>query len=109
MTWKPPQYGVRGRENCWISSTLQCHDTFCGCDKPILHLIKKALKEGGILGFDKEEAIKLLQCHTTETTKEDGGALSTATEKDGPEGDLMDGELEKLFEEEDPFTSDDTG
>lgn len=109
MTWKPPQYGVRGRENCWISSILQGHDTFCGCDKPILHLINRAVKEEGLLGLNKEQATKLQKCLTTENTKEDGALTTTATEKDGPEGDLMDGELEKLFEEEDPFSSEDTG
>lgn len=109
MTWKPPQYGVRGRENCWISSILQGHDTFCGCDKPFLHLIKRAAKEDGLLGLNREEAIKILQCPTTQTTKEDGALCTTATEKDGPEGDLTEGDLERLFEEEDPFSSDDTG
>lgn len=110
MSWQPPQYGVKGRENCWIAAILQGHDTFCGCDKPILHLMKKAIKEGGILGFNKEEAIKLLQCPTTlEDTKENGGHGTVATTPTGPEGDLQFGDLDKLFEEEDPFSNDDTG
>lgn len=110
MTWQPPQYGVRGRENCWINSLMQSHDTFCGCNDPILHLMKTAINRGGIFSFNQEKAKELLQCRPTTTDQETNTGETDGEGGDtGPEGDLFFGELEKLFEDDNPFTDENTG
>lgn len=108
MTWKPPQYGIRGRENQWIGSIIQTHDCFCGCDDPLKHLIYTATKRGGLYGLKEDTAKTILKCLSTKT---EDGSTQTSGEEDaaGPEGDLDFGDLEKLFEEDGPLTEDADG
>lgn len=106
MSWSKPQYGPRGQELNWMQSCMQSHDAFCGCNDPVSHLIKTALQHGGVLEFNKTKLKQL--CHdTTETTTPDGDDTDDHTT--GPEGDLDFGDLDKLFEEEDPFGEKDSG
>ncbi len=108
MTWCPPLYGTRGQELQWLQGTLQNHDTFCGCKNPILHLIKIGLRHGGVQEFTEDNLKTFVKCHlTTEDTTETDGKEPEDTP--GPEGDLDFGDLDKLFEEEDPFTEESTG
>lgn len=108
MTWKPPQYGIRGRETQWIGSIIQTHDCFCGCEDPLKHLITAASRRGGLYSIDEKKAKTILKCLSTTT---EDGATQTSGEEDvgGPEGDLDFGDLEKLFEEDGPLTENDAG
>lgn len=108
MSWSKPEYGIRGRELNWLQSCIQSHDCFCGCKDPVSHLIKTALKHGGVMEFNEHKLLKLTKCQdTTTTTKEEDG--TSTDQNDGPEGDLDFGDLNALFAGEDPFTDDDTG
>ncbi len=110
MSWKKPEYGIKGRELCWLNSTIQSHDCFCGCNDPITHMIKLCIDKGGVFNFNIESAKKLLKCHSTETTPDAGfGETTTEKEDTGPEGDLNFGDLEKLFEEDTPFEDESSG
>lgn len=107
MSWSKPQYGIRGRQLNWLQSCMQSHDCFCGCNDPVTHLVEIALQHGGVMNFNKTK-LKQLCHHTT-----DDASIQTGddTDKDttGPEGDLDFGDLDKLFEEDDPFGEENTG
>lgn len=106
-TWKPPKYGVKAREQGWINNIIQTHDLWCGCNDPITHLVTTAIKKGGIFGFNKESAIQLLQCHSTQ---QDGDGDKDGEKEDcGPEGNLDFGDLDRLFEEDTDFEEESTG
>lgn len=108
MSWSKPQYGIRGRQLNWLQSCLQSHDCFCGCKDPVSHFIKIALQHGGVMEFDHQKLQQLCRSTTKDTTDQDGDN-STAADTSGPEGDLDFGDLDKLFEDADPFGDEDTG
>lgn len=108
MSWKQPQYGVRGRELNWLQGTLQNHDCFCGCDNPVKHLIETALKHGGVYDFSVKTLKELLKCHDF-TDDHHGNAIP---EKDGGSDDDTPpdvGDLERLFAQDSDFTEEDAG
>ncbi len=109
MSWQPPQYGVKGREQNWIHSLMSTHDCFCGCNDPITHLIKVTTKDPGYFNFNKQTALKLLQCPSTTTTEETTGDKDGDHKQDGEEDILDDVDLQKLFDEDGPFDESDTG
>lgn len=97
MTWKPPVFGIKGRQNQWINSIFSSHDAWCGCNDPVYHLCTAALKQGGIGNINKLNLKKLL-CQL-DTTEENGTAThSKDTTKEDFDIDI--GDLEKLFEED---------
>lgn len=108
--WKPSQYGVRAKETHWLNFTIAGHDLWCGCDTPLLHLLKAANERGGIFGLPQQQLEKLIKClSSTEATGDHGDTTTEENTKD-PEDDIINpGDLEKLFEEEDPFTEDSDG
>lgn len=98
-SWKPCLYGPKRQELNWINLTCATHDQFCGCDNPIEHLCKIALKKEGIFGFTKENLQQLCHDFTTEDGTGDHGK-----DGDGEKEELPDfGDLEKLFEEDGDF------
>lgn len=109
--WKPPLYGVSGREVQWLNNTAQAHDMFCGCDEPFQHFIYSFAKRSHNYGITTENLRSMQKCLTT--TEEKGTQTDTSTDTDddtgGPEGDLTTGELEKLFAEDGDFTENHTG
>lgn len=108
MSWSKPQYGVKGQELNWLQSCMQSHDSFCGCRDPVSHLIKIALQHGGVMEFDTKKLKQLAKCHDTTDTKETEDGDGT-DQKDGPEGDLDFGDLDALFDNDDPFIENDSG
>lgn len=77
-----PLYNKRGLQNQWINLIYQSHDLICGCNQPIDHL------------QDIINQQKCLPSTAAATATEDGG-----TTKD-PELTIDDGDLERLFSEE---------
>lgn len=106
MSWSKPKYGPRRQELNWINGTIAFHDSFCGCEEPILHLVNTALKNGGIFNFNTKTLKQICLSTDADTTKEDG---DNGDQDTGPEGNLDFGDLERLFDEEDPFTDTSTG
>lgn len=108
--WKPPVYGVEGRIVQWLNNTVQGHDMICGCDTPVQHLIFEFAKRSSHYGLTAENLNNMTKCLTF-TEEKDTQTDSTSEEEHdgGPEGDLTFGDLDKLFEGDDPFTADATG
>lgn len=109
--WKPPLYGVQGRELQWLNNTVQAHEIFCGCDTPIQHFVFAFTKRATNYGLTADNLDSMRKCLTF---TQDAGTQTdgTSDEEDGiggPEGDLSPGDLDKLFEGDDPFTTEDTG
>lgn len=92
--WKPTPFGPKGREQQWINTCMNAHDTFCGCDNPGDHLLLAVAQRSGYLGI-KENT--LTKCHHII-------AGDTTDEKDPIGEDAIDGlepgELEKLFNQD---------
>lgn len=44
--FKPPAYNALGRQQLWIDGCINSHDTWCGCDKPLAHLLGALLPPG---------------------------------------------------------------
>lgn len=40
--WRPPNYDIPTREEKWFRSSLESHDSFCGCGDPVLHFSRMA-------------------------------------------------------------------
>lgn len=104
--WKPPVYGVHGRETQWLNNTVQSHDMFCGCDSPFEHLILAYAKRSHLYGATPNSLEKIQKCltFTEDKNTQTDGSSEEETENGGPEGDLNFGDLERLFEEDGPFT-----
>lgn len=79
---RPPVYTKRGQDNQWINLIHNSHDLYCGCNKPIDHLLD-------IINKEKWH-------HTTDaaTTTENGGTT------ENQELTIDEGDLENLFSEE---------
>lgn len=97
--WMPPIYNVKGRTTQWINSCVSTHDCFCGCDKPLYHLIYELQKQGGFhqIGVEEENLIK--KCLGTRTVATTDASTTTAPEEPELEGDINIGDLELLFAE----------
>lgn len=109
--WKPPVYGVAGRELQWLNNTIQAHDMFCGCDNPALHFIEILAKKSTHFGLNATQLTKIEKCLFGTATKETQTDSSgeSADETTGPEGALEFGDLEKLFEQDGTFEEPTTG
>lgn len=94
-----PTFTGSALEGQWINTLHNTHDLFCGCNKPLQHLLTIYNKKGN--APKPEEEIKNILCLIT------GDKDSTTLEEDGFE----EGELEKLFEEDgdDSHTEEETG
>nr|UHS18457.1 MAG: hypothetical protein [Betatorquevirus sp.] len=97
--WKPTPFGPRERENQWINYCIQGHDQICGCDSPGDHLLYCLAERSGKLNISKNILEESTKCLTTHA-----GDDAATGEQDAI--DLLDGDLEKLFEEDiaDPTT-----
>ncbi len=109
MSWKPPQYGPRGQDLNWLQCTLSCHDSFCGCNNPIKHLIEKSLNSGGVYDFKLKDLEDILKCHRSTTDDHGDAAGGEEKEPTGPDDHIDLGDLEKLFEQDTDFTEEDSG
>lgn len=83
-----PVYTPRQLELQWYNNIHQSHDLFCGCNKPILHLLHIINRRGNAPKPEKD--IKNIQCLLT-GEKEDNG---------DDEDIFQPGELEELFKED---------
>lgn len=79
-------YTGKALENQWINNIFQSHDLFCGCPKPIRHLLCILNKQGNCP--KPEDEIKNIEC------------LITGEKDDFNLDDISPGELEQLFAEE---------
>lgn len=89
------KYGPRQLELNWMNNIFNSHDLFCGCDDPFLHFLILVNKTGN--APKPEPEIKNIKCLITGKT--------TTGEKE--ELDFDDGELERLFQEDN--VEEDTG
>lgn len=87
--WKKPLYSPRQQELKWLNLMWESHDQFCSCSDPPLHLLVLINKDSK--APKPVEDIKNLKCLLT--------GKDTGTDHTGIDG-LEDGELEKLFAEE---------
>lgn len=86
--FKNPVYTPTALENQWMNNIFQSHDLFCGCNKPIVHLLTILNKNGK--ARKPEEEINNILCLIT-------GEKDSPTEEEETFGP---GELEALFAEE---------
>lgn len=111
--WMPTIHNVQGRTNSWINGIVQHHDTFCGCDKPFFHLFYHLHKNNGYPQCSIPELNEIKKClgGTETNTTLTGGTSEEPKEEstNGPEGDLDEGELLRLFDEDGPLTEDSPG
>lgn len=90
--WKRPKYTPKQQENNWMNLLWNSHDQFCNCDDPLLHFMVLVNKDSPCRKPVSEiENVKCLLTGDT-STKED-----TTNQED--ETGFIDGELEKLFDE----------
>lgn len=85
---KNPAYTPKQLELQWYNNIHHSHDLFCGCNKPILHLLHIINRKGNAPKPEKD--IKNIQCLLT-------GEKEKTTEDDDI---FQPGELEELFKEE---------
>ncbi len=104
--WMPPVYNVEGRNQQWLNNIVGMHDVWCGCNKPFVHLFHTLITKNGFNQLTPTEIQEIKQC-LGPTSDKGTSTEEKDTEKDGPEGDLTFGDLEKLFEEDGEFPDDD--
>lgn len=98
--FQPPQYNSYGREQLWIDVFTLSHDTWCGCNHPLAHLIDRVLPPGH---KDRDLTISEILSRDLASTCHFGGGAETSG---GPATDLnteedpTNEELEKLFSED---------
>lgn len=86
--YQNPIYSPRALEQQWMNNIFQSHDLWCGCQKPIIHLLTIVNKNGKAI--KPEEEINNILCLIT-------GEKDSSKEEDN---DFGPGELEALFAED---------
>lgn len=112
--WEPPTKNFRERETGWVNSTFYSHDSFCGCGNFALHLlcvvhsITRNSTPEAIAGIITA-ALQPKKCLTYGDTQPGAAASPKPGENlaDVLEN-LEEGELEDLFNEEEPITPKET-
>lgn len=95
---QPTKYSKKQQELNWINSTFHFHDSFCGCNDPIKHLLIVLNRNGK--APKPEEEFENIKCLITGETTSKEDPIGIATE-----------ELEEIFgdhveeQEEHPTTS----
>lgn len=87
--FKPTFYSNEGKEKQLLNSLVGNHDLVCGCDHPTKHIASIIFKYSQPTEFDKQDTDNIKKCLGS-TPAGDGDAV------DG----LLEGDLEKLFEED---------
>ena len=90
--YKRPLYTPRQQENTWMNMIFTSHDQFCSCDEPLIHLMQLINRDSPCPKPLKD--IRNIKCLLTGADTDD-----TVPTKDEDPG-FLEGELEKLFEEE---------
>lgn len=88
--YKLPTTSPRKQEIGWMNLVFTSHDMFCDCDDPQLHLLF-------LINRDSEVRKPLSDVKNIKCLLTGKGATPAATEEDDP--GFLEGELEKLFEE----------
>ncbi len=44
--FEPPSYNLDGRQSLWVECCINAHDTWCGCNYPVAHLLNCLLPPG---------------------------------------------------------------
>lgn len=44
--FQPPAYNHTGRQQLWLDGCIFTHDSWCGCNYPVLHLLSALLPPG---------------------------------------------------------------
>lgn len=97
--FEPPAYNHIGREKLWLDVVVLSHDTWCGCNHPLAHLLNSLLPIGH---KDRELTVEeillrdLKVCHSGGTEERNGGDPEDLNTGDGPTEE----ELEKIFTED---------
>lgn len=97
--WLPPIYNVSGREQQWVNSIVNMHDTFCGCTGPFYHLMYILQKKGGFNQLTTKEENQIKKCLSIHSGDCTDAATTTEPADGGPEGDIDFGDLDALFSE----------
>lgn len=99
--WKKTSQTPRSLERQWMNTIFNSHDLFCECNDPELHFLIILNKNSSAIKPEPE--IRNIKCLLTG----DGDAGKETTENFDDPG-FLEGELEKLFNENDgenPTTS----
>lgn len=98
--FEPPNYNLDGRQQLWINVCLNSHDTWCGCDTPLVHLLTCLLPPGH---KDRNLTVEELIAKNYQKKWPSGGtedAAGTNQETTGTEREDTQEDLEKLFSED---------
>lgn len=98
--FRPTPYNPETKEQLWISSINDSHDSFCGCCKPITHMLSLLFPKDHkdrYISIDQilKREIKDSQCLFGGAGEKDGGE---AKEDPGTEEDIQQKEKEEEFE-----------
>lgn len=74
--FEPPRYNLDGRQQLWVDSCVQSHDTWCGCNNPTAHLLNCLLPPGH---KDRYLTVQLLIEKAYNTKWPSGGTEETNT------------------------------
>ncbi len=90
--WKRTDLSPRGNENLWMNIMYNTHEQFCSCNDPQLHFMIILNRDSPVRKPESE--IKNIKWLLTgkPTTEEDN--------QDIEEGGFIEGELDRLFQEE---------
>lgn len=98
--WQAPAYNQQGRQQLWIDGCVFTHDSWCGCNYPILHLLSALLPPG-----HKDRDLTVEELISRETKKclsggleEKGGTATIDTNTEETEIGLEN--LEDVFTED---------
>ncbi len=95
-----PKYNHLGRQQLWVDACILAHDSWCGCDHPIAHLIDSLLPLGH---KDRDLTVQeiisrdyAIKCHSGGEEERDGGVQQDTIGNAEP----IEEDLEKLFSED---------
>ena len=91
--FEPPRYNLHGRQQLWVESCIQSHDSWCGCNHPAIHLLSCLLPPGH---KDRETTIEVLIQKAYNTKWHSGGTGEKDTTADLTEATTEQKDLENL-------------
>lgn len=100
--FRNPAYNSTTRDQLWVSSFTDSHDSYCGCTKPISHMLSILFPPGH---GDRHLTIhQILKREEQDSKCLFGGPEETSGGADAGEPTTKEKETPLKEEEEDPFT-----
>lgn len=100
--FKESKYNNFQKDTQWLNNIIGCHDIYCFCDHPWMHLLESLLQRGSKFELSNKEVRIIQKCliSIAKDGEEHGQENPTTSGKDDDDFNLDEGDLQQLFDVE---------